>query len=101
VSVGEFDGLSGALAEVIQLCASCPSASDGPDIDDVGRMYREDSLDALVVYDSADGEGFVDAAAFAGYNGSGENLEALLVAFFDSAADVYGVAYFEMGYFFL
>ena len=62
--MGEPDGLSCALAEVIELCPPCFSTSDGPDIKDVGGMQREDTFDALVVDDSPDGEDFVNSAAF-------------------------------------
>jgi hypothetical protein len=35
VSVSEFDGLSGSLAEKIEFCASGFTASNGLDIDDI------------------------------------------------------------------
>ena len=52
-------------------------------------MQGEDSFDALVVYDTADGEGFVGASAAAGDNGAGEDLCAYFVAFLDAAAMSY------------
>ena len=61
-------------------------------------MKREDSLDALVAYDSAHGEGFVNSTAPAGNYGAGEYLNAFFVAFFDPTADIYDIAYFEMRY---
>jgi hypothetical protein len=61
-------------------------------------MNREDSFDALIGYDTPDGEGFVDSATFAGDDSAGEYLDALLVAFLDFTADVDRVAYFEMRY---
>jgi hypothetical protein len=64
-------------------------------------MKREDSLDALIAYNPADGEGFVYAAASASDNGAGEYLNALLVTFFDFAADNNRIANFEMRYIFL
>jgi hypothetical protein len=64
-------------------------------------VKREDSLNALVGYDSADCEGFANSAALARYYGAGEYLRALLVAFFDFTAYVDRVAYFEMRYIFL
>jgi hypothetical protein len=98
VSVGEFDGFAGSLAEKIEFCPPCLSASNGPDIDNIWRMEREDSLDTFTAYNPADGEGFVDAAAFAGDYRAGKYLKALLVAFSDSAVYVHRVAYFEMRY---
>jgi hypothetical protein len=59
-------------------------------------MEGEDSLYAFVIYDSADGESFVGASAFAGNNCAGEYLDALLVAFFDYAVHIYGIPYFEI-----
>jgi hypothetical protein len=61
----------------------------------------EDSLDALIAYDSADGEGFVDTSASACDYDAGEYLQTLFVAFPDSAVDVHGIAYFEVRYIFL
>jgi len=100
VSVREPDGFACSLAEKIEFCAPYFSASDGPDIDDVGRMEGEDSLDALVAYYSADGECFVDSAALSGDYSAGKNLHALFVAFFDSAVDIDCIAYLEMWYIF-
>jgi hypothetical protein len=96
VPPGKLDGLAGSLSQVIELCAPCPAASDGPDVDYVRRIKGKDSLDAFVVYNSPDGEGFVYAAAFAGYYRAGEYLETLPVAFSDSAVDIHGIADFEM-----
>jgi hypothetical protein len=96
VSVGKPDGFSGSLAEKIELGTPFFAASDGPDVDDIGGMKREYPLDALVGYDSANGESFVDASAFACDDSAGKDLQAFLVAFFDSAVDVNGVAHFEM-----
>ncbi len=101
VAVGEFDGLAGSLAEEIEFCASCFAASGRLDIDDIGRMKREDTLDALVGDDSADSEGFVDASASAGDYRAGKYLDAFFIAFPDSAAHIYGIAYFKMRYIFL
>jgi len=101
VAVGQFDGLAGSLAEEIEFCASCLAASDRLDIDDVGRMKGEDTLDALIGDDSADGEGFADASASAGDYRTGKYLDAFFVAFSDSAAHIYGIAYLKMRYIFL
>jgi hypothetical protein len=96
MSLRKFDGLSGSLAEVVEFGLSSFSASDGFYVDDVGRVEWEDSLDAFVIDDAADGEVFVYATAFAGDNGAGENLDAFLVAFFYTAANIDGVPDLEM-----
>ncbi len=94
--MSEADGLSGAFAKVIELCPPCFSASDRPDIKDVGGMQREDSFDALVFDDSSDGECFVNSAAFPCDYGASEYLYAYFVAFLYAATDIYGVANFKV-----
>lgn len=64
-------------------------------------MKREDSLDALVIYNPADREGFVNPAALACDYRAGEYLDALFVTLPDSATYVYRIACFKMRYFFL
>src|SRR5262249_35028091 len=58
---------------------------------DERRMQREDSLDAFVVHDAANGERLVDPAALAHDDGAAEDLDAFLVAFDDSRRDVNGI----------
>jgi len=99
--MSELDGLAGPLAEVIEFCASCFTASNRLDIHNIRRMKREDSLHTLVIYDSPHSEGFIDAATFAGDYYAGKYLNALFVAFYDSAPHIYRIAYFEMRYIFL
>jgi hypothetical protein len=96
VPLGEFDGLAGPITQIIELRSPGLAASDRPDIDNVGRMQREDSFDALVSDDSPDGEGFVNAPAFAGNDRAGEYLRSLFVAFFNSAVNLYDIAYLEV-----
>jgi len=64
-------------------------------------MQGEDSLHAFIIYDSPDGEGLVDTAAFAGYYRAAKYLKTLSVAFFDSAVHIHRIAYFEMRNLFL
>jgi len=94
--MSEPDGLSCAFAEVIELCPPCFTASDRPDIKDVGGIQREDSFDALVVDDSSDSKCFVDSPAFSCNYGSCEYLYAYFVAFLYAATDIYGVANFKV-----
>ncbi len=101
VPVGESDGFTSSLAEVIQFCSPCFAASDGPDIENVWRMKREDSFDALVIDNPPDCEVFVNAAALAGDYCAGKYLRALFVAFSDTTVDIYNITYFEVRYIFL
>jgi hypothetical protein len=96
VPLGQLDGFARSLAQVIQLRPSCLAASDRPYIQDVGRMQREDSLDALVIDDSPDREVFVDAPAFARDYRAGKHLRALFVALFDTAVNIHYIAYLEV-----
>ena len=59
-------------------------------------MQREYTFDAFVVYDSANGEHFAYAAASAGDNDAGENLDTLLVAFDNSEVYVHCIPDFDM-----
>lgn len=61
-------------------------------------MEREDSLDPLVVDDSADCEHFAKAVPFARNDCAGENLGSHFVAFFDGVMDIYEVTYLEVRY---
>ena len=96
--VSQLDGLAGSLAEEIEFRTPCFAASEWSDIDDIGRMKGEDSLHAFVIYDSPHSEGFVNPPASACDYRAGEYLNPLFIAFFDSAADIYRIAYFEVWY---
>jgi hypothetical protein len=101
VAMRELDGLSGSLAEEIEFCPSCFSASNRLYVHNIRRMKREYSLYALVVDNSAYRESLVNPAAPAGDYCAGKDLNPLLVAFPDSAAYIYRIAYFKMRYVFL
>ena len=60
-------------------------------------MDREDALDTFAVGNAADGEGFVDPAAFAADHDPGENLDALFVAFLHPGVHADAVAHLEVG----
>ncbi len=64
MAMSQPDRLAGSLAEEIQFCTPCLSASNRLDIDNIRRMKREDSLYAFVAYDSPHGEGFVNPRPF-------------------------------------
>jgi hypothetical protein len=98
VSVGELDSFTRSLAEEIEFRPSYFAASGRFDIDDIGRMQRENSLDAFVIHDSSYREGLVDAAALAANDGDGKDLHPLLVALSDPTLHVDRIAYFKMRY---
>ena len=64
-------------------------------------MEWEDSFDAFVVNDSADGEVLVDASAFSANYCTCKDLYSFLVAFLYFASDVDDVADFEVRNIFL
>lgn len=96
VALWEPDGFACAITQVIELCSSRLSASDGRYAHNVRRMKREDSLDAFLPHHPAYGEGFADSAALACDYRAVEHLCADLIALFDSAADIDNIAYLEM-----
>ena len=92
----EPDGLAGPATQIIELCPPGLAASDRLDIDDVRRVQGENPFDALVSGESSDGEVFVNAPAFACNDRAGEYLSSLFVALFDTAVDLYDIAYLEV-----
>ena len=60
-------------------------------------MYREDSLDADTVGNSANGEGLGNARTLAGNNGSFESLNSFSLALADLNGNLYGVAELDLG----
>ena len=96
VPLSESDGLAASLTQIMQLGTPCFAASDRLDIENVGRMQREDSLDALVGDYSPDCEVFVNAPAFAGDYRAGKYLRAGFVALLDTAVDLDDITYLEM-----
>jgi hypothetical protein len=101
MTMSEADGFAGSLAKVIEFCPPCSAASNRLNSDDVRGMQREDSFDALVIDYSAYRECFVDSAASASDYSAGKYLYTLFFALFYAAADIYGIAYFKVRYFFL
>jgi len=91
--------LANALAQVVQLGAADLAATTNNDINDVGRMIKEGSLDAFVGHDAANGELLVHAATATGNDDSVEDLHALLLSFDNAAVYVHGVADVELGQF--
>jgi hypothetical protein len=96
VPLSEPDGLAGPVTQIIELGPPGFAASDGLDIENIGRMQREDSFDAFVTDHSPDGEVFVNPPAFACYNRAGKYLRSLFVALFDTAMNLDYIAYLEV-----
>ena len=97
VPLCESDGLTGPISQVIELGPPGFAASDRLNIENVGRMQRKDSFDALITDDPPDREVFVDTPAFAGDYCAGKYLRSLFVAFFNTAMDFDNIAYLEVG----
>jgi len=96
VPLGQPDGLARPVAQVVQLGPPGLAASDRPDVEHIGRVQRENPLDAFVIDDPPDRKALIDAAALAGDNRTGEYLRTFLVSLSDSAANVHDVAYLEV-----
>ena len=96
VPLGKLDGLAGPITQIIELGPPGLAASDRLDIENVGRVQREDSFDTLVIGDPPDGEVFVNAPAFAGNDRAGKYLRSLFVALFNAAVYLYDVTYFKV-----
>ena len=98
--LGQAGGFADAVAEVEQFgAAGFTAAADGY-LADEGAVDGENSLDTLVVHQSAHGERFVHAAAFFHDDGAGENLDAFFFAFDDSGGDIDSVTHFKLKLFF-
>ncbi len=96
VPLGELDSLAGPTTQIIELGSPGLTASDRLDIEDIGRMQREDSFDALVTDHSPNGEVFVNAPAFAGNDRAGKYLRSLFFALFNTAVNLDDIAYLEV-----
>ena len=92
----EPDGLAGPITKIIELGSPGLAASDWLDIEDIGRVQREDSFDSLVANHSPDREVFINAPAFAGNDRAGKYLCSLFLALFDTAVNLYNIAYLEV-----
>ena len=96
VPLCELYSLTGPFTQVVELGPPGLAASDRPDIEDIGRMQRENSFDSLVTDHSPDRKGLVNAPSFAGDYRAGKYLRSLLVALFDTAMNLDDIAYLEV-----
>src|SRR5581483_6689352 len=92
LALAEADGFADTVAEVVELGAARNAAPLDLDLRDFRRVQRELPLDALAGDDAADGEHLAAAAARAGDDGAGEDLNALILAFEDASVHIDGVA---------
>jgi hypothetical protein len=96
VPLFELDGLAGPLTQVIELGSPGLTASNRLDIDDIRRVQGKYPFDALVTGESSDGEVFVNAPASACNDRAGKYLRSLFVALFNTAVNLYDIAYLEV-----
>src|SRR5262249_1261315 len=87
--------LADAVAQVIQLSPADLASPLHVDLGDLRRVQRKRALDALALYDAADGEHLAHAAAAPRDDCAAEDLRALLGAFQDALVDVHLVADLE------
>ena len=87
---------AGAVAEVIQLRAADAALAFYFQLFDFWRVERENTFDAFVIHNAADGERLVDAVPFFHDHGAGENLDTFLVPFDNSLVDIDNVADIEL-----
>ena len=92
----ELYGLAGPITQIIELGSPGLAASDRLDIEDIRRMQREDSFDALVTDHSTDGEVFINAPSFAGNDRAGKYLRSLFLALFNTAVNLDDITYLEV-----
>jgi len=96
VPLFESDGLAGPVTQIIELGSPGLAASDRFDIEDIGRIQREDSFDTLVTDHSPDREVFINAPAFAGNDRAGKYMRSLFFALFDTAVNLDDITYLEV-----
>jgi len=96
VLLGQSYGFAGPLSQVVQLRAFGFAAAQRSDVEDIGTMQREDTLNTFVADDSANCEHLVYATTLAGDDSAGEDLYPLLVALDNPAMYIYRITDFEM-----
>ena len=92
-----LSGLTGPLAEVVELGAAHNTMAHNFDPAYTGTVVRESPLDTDTVADAANGETLADAAALHLDNDALEVLEPLAVAFNDLDVYANGIADLELG----
>src|SRR6185437_16237220 len=90
-------GLTGEIAEVVELCAAHTAAAHYYDLGEHRAVHREDALDADAVGNLAHGEGLAHTSAATSDANALEGLNALLFAFTDADVHPQGVAGTEAG----
>ena len=90
--------LTDLVTQVVQLSASDLTVADDVDLNNVGRVDREDLLHTAAVGDTSDGEGLGDAAAVLGDNGTLKHLNSLTRTLNDLVVDADGVTDVDLGH---
>src|SRR5262249_30474031 len=83
----QASGFADALPQVIKLGPADTAGAVHLDFGNFGRVQREDAFDAFTLNDAANGEHLAHAAASAGDDRAGVNLDAFLLAFQNSKVD--------------
>ena len=96
VPLCESYGFTGSITQIVELGPSGLAASNGLDIENIGRVQWKDSFDTLVSDHSPNGEGLVNATALAGNDCAGKYLRSLFLALFDTAVNLDDIAYLEV-----
>ena len=96
VPLGQPYGFTRPVTQVVEFCSTSFATPDCSDIEHVGRMKRENPLDAFVIHDSPNRESLVDASSLASDYRTGENLRSFLISLFYSAVNVHNVTYLEV-----
>ncbi len=81
-----------AVTEVKQFRAAYPTATPDLHAHNIRGMDQKRPFDTLIAYDPPNGEGLVDSGAPAADDHAVEQLDTLLLAFHDTAKNVYRVA---------
>ena len=89
------------IAQIVQLCSADLAVTDGLDVDDVGSVNRENLLAADTVGDTANGDGFLNAAMLLGNDGALENLNSLAGTFLNLDMNTNRIADVHFGQFLL
>lgn len=87
----DFRSLADLVAKVVQLGATNGTVTDDLNLVDLGRVYREGTLDADGEADLADGEGLTARMTVTTDNVALEDLNTLAVAFLDAIVNLDGV----------
>ncbi len=96
VTFRKLYALAASLSEIIKFGPFALAAAYSLNINHIGTMKREYSLNTFVVDDAPNCEHLVYTAAFAGNYSAGEDLNAFFIAFVYFAVHIDRIAYLEV-----